>query len=118
MPKMQTVFIQEAPTKLQGTSFALGIGEKRRFPGGIVGRHRKQIVITNEDGAYKFYISIGDPESATAAGKAHAMTIFPNTSITLFTSDDIVVFNSNTVNPINYVQVLEIFYTGAGDLVV
>jgi hypothetical protein len=112
------VFIQEAPTKLQGTSFDLGVGEKRRFPGGILGRHRKQIIVTNEDNSDKLYICIGDPDSATATGKARSMTIFPNTSITLFTSDDITLFNPSASNVVSTVQVLEIFYTGAGGLVV
>lgn len=102
---------------MSGTSFDLAVGEKRRFPGGPVGRHRKQIIVTNEDNSDKLYISIGDPESATASGRARSMTIFPNTSITLFTSDDVTLFNPSAANVVSTVQVIEIFYTGAGNLV-
>ena len=112
-----TVFIQEAPTKMTGTSFSLGPGEKRRFTGGPVGRHRKQIIITNEDNSEKLYISIGDPESATAEGRARAMTIFTNSSITIFTSDDVILFNPDGSASVNPVQVIEVFYLGAGNLV-
>lgn len=119
MAKVQTVFIQESPTKLQGSSFRLGVGEKRKFPGGSVGRHRKQIIISNDDSAStKLYVSIGDPESATAAGKAQAMVIFANTTVTFFTNDEITLFNPHASQSVTFVGVLEVFYTGAGDLVV
>lgn len=103
---------------MTGVSFDLSAGEKRRFAGGPVGRHRKQIIITNEDNSDKLYISIGDPESPTASGRARSMTIFPNTSITLFTSDDVTLFNPAASATVSVVQVIEIFYIGAGNLVV
>lgn len=101
-----------------GQSFDMDVGQSRKFVGGPVGRHRKQIIVTNEDNSDKLYISIGDPESATASGRARSMTIFPNTSITLFTSDDITLFNPSAANVVSTVQVIEIFYIGAGNLVV
>lgn len=116
---IQTVFIQEAPTKLQGANFKLGPGEKRSFPGGILGRHRKQIIITNDDNAStKLYVAVGDPESATAAGRAQSMVVFNQSSITIFTNDTITLFNPHATQAVTVVAVLEVFYTGAGNLVV
>jgi len=119
MAKVSTVFMQESPTKLQGNSFSLGVGEWKSFPGGPLGRHRKQIVITNDDNAAtRLYVAIGEPESVSAAGRKRAMVVFPQTSITLFTNDVITVFNGTSGQIVTFVGILESFYTGAGDLVV
>ena len=117
MATIPTVFIQEAPTKMQGQSFILEAGQSRRFSGGPAGYHRKQIIVTNEDNSDKLYISIGDPDAASPT-RSKTMTIFPNSSITIFTSDDVTLYNPSGSADINLVQVIEVFYTGAGNLVV
>lgn len=117
MATVPTVFIQESPTVMQGSSFILEAGKWRVFNGGPAGRHRKQIIITNEDNSDKLYISIGDPDSSSPT-RSKSMTIFPNSSITIFTSDVVTLYNPSGSADINLVQVIEVFYTGAGNLVV
>lgn len=104
---------------MQGNSFRLNAGDRRKFPGGAIGTHRKQIIITNADStSTPVYISIGDPESATAGGRAQAMKILVDTSITIFTNDEVTLFNPHASDAVSAVGVIEVFYTGAGLLTV
>lgn len=89
--------------------FALANGDTFKVQGGILGRHRKQIVITNEDNSNKLAIVAGvaegvDPKTVTQKG----LTIFVNSSVTLFTNADITI--KATDGAISEVQVLEVIY--------
>ena len=119
MAQINTVFFQEAPTKLQGANFALGQGEKRTFRGAPLGRHRKKIIISNDDnGSTRLYVSIGDPESASASGRARVAVVFAQGTLPLETNDDITLFNPSTTQAVTAIHVVEMFYTGAGALVI
>ena len=99
--------VQDAPTRMQFNKWALANGEVLRISGGPPGRHRRQIVITNEDNSNKMAIVEGDtvdPRSVTFKG----MTIWPNESITLFTNAPVTL--KATDGGISEVQVLEIYY--------
>ena len=113
MPLPQLVFTQDAPTTIKGTHISqLKVGQWRKFTGGPLGRHRRQIVITNDDNVNKLSIIRHDGQSSdpdTSTDKI--MTIFPNTSITLFTNDAIVIKNTLAGNDIDGVFIIETFYT-------
>lgn len=109
-PRIPIYLVQDAPTVMQGSSFDLApstanVPSFRIFPGGPVGQHRKQIIITNEDNSDKLYIAL-----LAGSSPVKIMTVFPNTNITLLTSADVVLYNPSTTNKIDGVQVIEIFY--------
>lgn len=113
LPQKQLVYTQDAPTRIQGQNFELYQNKVATFPGGILGRHRKQIVISNEDGGTKLHVIDGDAEDPLTTTKK-IMTVWPGTSITLFTSAKIYIkaIDGNVVvSGLNKgVQVLETFY--------
>lgn len=99
--------VQDAPTRIQFNKWKLSSNEVLRISGGPPGRHRKQIVITNEDDTNKCAIVEGDtvdPKTVTFKG----MTIWKNQSVTLFTNAPITI--KATDGAINEIQVLEIYY--------
>ena len=99
--------VQDAPTRMQFNKWALDSNQVLRISGGPIGRHRKQIVITNEDDTNKLAIVEGDtvdPKTVTFKG----MTIWKNESVTLFTNAPVTIKATN--GAIAEVQVLEIYY--------
>jgi hypothetical protein len=108
----QFVITQDAPTKIRGRALELKAGKWARFPGGPFGRHRRQIVITNDDNSNdNLYImrcadEATDPDTATEP----IMAVFPQTSITLFTNDLILIKNLHATDTVTAVYVLETFY--------
>ena len=99
--------VQDAPTRMQFNKWALDSNQVLRISGGPIGRHRKQIVITNESNTNKMAIVEGDsvdPKTVTFKG----LTIFVNESVTLFTNAPVTL--KATDGAISEVQVLEIYY--------
>src|SRR5262249_56836100 len=106
------VFSMDAPTRIKGAEFILSPGDVIKLDGGPVGRHRKQIVITNEDNVDKPYIIEGEKVDPKGPTDVKYMTLFPNTAITLFTNSTIWIKAPAAGATVNYIQVLETFYTG------
>jgi hypothetical protein len=105
---IQTVFFKEAPTRAICYEMDLPANGVRKIPAAPVPMHRKQIIITNEDNSDKLYVVEGnavDPSTSTRRGA----TVFPNTSITLFTSDDIYLKAAGSGSVVS-VEITEIFY--------
>jgi hypothetical protein len=102
---------QDSPTRIQGMYIPIiAPGQVIRLSGGPVGQHRKQIVITSDDNVQRLHIVDGNNvDPATVSRKL--MTIFPNTSITLFTSAEVVLKNCNPSQNVNDVYILETYYT-------
>jgi hypothetical protein len=100
--------VQDAPTRIQMNRYQLANLKWVRIPGGPVGQHRRQIVITNHDAVGNVDIVEGvsvDPATATLKG----LTVWPQQSVTLFTNADIFIKADGAITE---AQVLEVYYTG------
>jgi len=101
--------LQDAPTRLAGRVVNLDAGKWVKLVGQPLGRHRRWITITNEDNTDKVHV-IRAGESDPDLSTEKLMTIWPNTSATLWTSDDVVIKNLNGAAAISELQILECFY--------
>ena len=118
MARVNTSFVQEAPTRIQGSHFALDAQQSRTFKGGPVGFHRKEFIITNDDNSStRAYVSAATQEAANASAQVRLGCVFDSGTLHLATNADIIVFNP-TSSVLTNLHVAEIFYTGAGALVV
>lgn len=106
------ILVQDAPTRVQSWQGSLKQNESKTFPGGPLGRHRRQIIITNDDADFKLHI-------VTNPGTDHKKCniVFTNDQISLFTNDEISIqavdgdlMIGTSGQPAIFVQ--EFFYTG------
>lgn len=87
---------KEAPTRPHGTSVILAAGKEHTFGGAPAPRHRKQIVISNESATETLYVcNTSGEDAATPAASPKAIPIFPETSVTLFTSGPVRIRNAS-----------------------
>jgi hypothetical protein len=99
----------DAPTRVRGRSLSLGDEKWARFQGGPIGRHRRQIIITNGDPTLSLYIVAGHDDNVDPdATSEKYMQIFPRTSITIFTNDTIILKSLD--GRVDNISVLETFY--------
>lgn len=102
---------QDAPTIIRGKEYTLEPGQHVILAGGSPGRHRKQIVITNEDVNTKAYLVNGpDGNVDPATSTEKLITLGIGESITLFTSGTVVLKNLSGTEIISTLQVLETYY--------
>ena len=102
------IIIREAATRMDGVSLFLAGGTEKVFKGPPSPLHRKQIIITNEDDTRRLHL-VRKGVSSTS-GNAKLMTIYPNESKVIFTSDDVTVANLNAAGTSAELQVIEVFY--------
>jgi hypothetical protein len=123
MAKVATVFVQESPTKLVGTSFELAALESRTFSAPPQGRHRKQFIVTVGDANQDLFLSLGKPADPANPKGSDRMMFLPQlhssvpTRTVIESSDEITLFNPGPFK-CEPIHVLEILYNGAGDMVV
>jgi hypothetical protein len=108
----QAAIIQEAPTRMQGTSLVLPPGHWRAFSGAPVPFHRKRIIITNEDPNTRVYIVAGPDQSQNPDNTVEKfLTLKVNSDpFSLDTNATIVIKNLSATETVSTVQVLELFY--------
>lgn len=121
MNRFPVTLVQDAPTRLVGSEFILGGGEQRTFRGvSIAGKHRKQIVVSNDSDAASSGTGLasavhvsspsttGSDASEDGGTQTKWATIYAFTNFTLFTSDDVTIRNNGSRKL--RVRVAESFY--------
>jgi len=104
----------DAPTRLRGSSITLLPGKWIAFPGGYeVGRNRKYISITNEDTNTRLYIVAGPDQNANPdTDSIKFRMIGVDETLELWTNATIILKNTNAVETVSPIHVLELFYDG------
>jgi hypothetical protein len=123
----KVVYVRDATTRATGRKYYISKTTPLRFGGGRPPFHRKQIVITNlatgnnlivrtqsqvgdDDGTAPLAIDTTNQTTIDDTQNSDAVTIYPKTTITLFTSDALIIWTAvaTAIHPVN---VLETFYT-------
>lgn len=105
-------YVLDAPTRAQGAKYALGPNRDIEFSGGTPPRHRKQFIVTNLATSNPIQIWDRNPGGVAVAAEQNAgqiVTVFPSSSITIFSSAKLWVRNPSDSLTIS-VQVGETFY--------
>lgn len=99
-PAQQFQISQRIPTRIvpSGT-ITLTAGSSQTFAGSNARQDRVQIVVTNLDGSQNLKVR--------SANNISALTVFPQTSITIETSADVVIYNPGS-NSMDF-EVLELY---------
>lgn len=109
--KFQAVMVYDAPTVVRGRNIPLiKAGKHVTIPGGLFPRHRKQIVITNEDTTPLYIVNGRDGSADLDTTTEKLMRLGLGESVTLFTNADITIKNLSASDTLTDVQILEVVY--------